>query len=169
MSGKQVTEGEQKDILEAFHDHPDLELPGDHVEAEIILSDDPRYVQYVHSDPPTSVYDSQEEKGSRGAELNIDRKPGPDYVLKGNVTHDISISFVEDTNSFKNLAWGVPSDNVIGSGHSGINPIAEFSIPVEFSDETLEETVESLVQVLELVHEYRAEMKQRHEEFMEVN
>jgi hypothetical protein len=154
--GKHLEQGGKRTrVLAAFHNHSELELPGENQwSLEQVIEDDPDYVRYVLSEECEQLHIMSEvgkSVYSTTSEIRITRDMdalNDSNILEATVSHDGILSgeylkekYIEAVNSHE-------VGYITSLETARVQELAKINIPSRFDQEQLEATVDAAVELL---------------------
>lgn len=157
MPGELKSGSERENVLSAFHNHPDLSLPGEHIELDELLLDNPGYFEYQldqefeHSEVFTNVgyneYSTESAIEIYRSDQYLDEQ---DVLLEALVTHSGILNgvFLEEK-YIEFVNQRTPSDTYIEKDNGNlVNHLAHIRVPESFDGVKLQTSVNEAVSML---------------------
>jgi len=148
---------ERENVLSVFHDHPDLTLPGEHIDLDELLLDDPRHLIYK-LDQEYKYPAKRPELGEREylaqSEIEIYRSDpylnGQGILLEALITYRgvLDASFVKQKFSHIVNAYSSSDSYIEKDTGDTENHLAVMRIPEDLDSEQLQTSVDAAVKML---------------------
>jgi hypothetical protein len=165
MPGSLETGSERENVLAAFHNHPDLTLPGEHVELKELLQHNPKYFNYeLRKESLKTGLDFLTRDNDTSVNGVIEIRRSEEYLENQGILLEALIRYEEFEGSLflhqkhgviaKNYSIGYVK-NVVGEDHEYV---ATLTVPMTFDGDTLRESVDAAVSILKHIMELQIEI-----------
>lgn len=163
---------ERESILSAFHDHSDLKLPGEQIELDELLLDDPGYFIYELDRTPIDFILSEEDEyriyATRG-EIEIRRSKQhleeQDMLLEALVAYDGIVDGAFLTRMYDLFVKQYTEGYVENAVGKDTDYLAAICIPENFDRDKVQKSVDTAVKILNNTHDLHNKIRKETERF----